>query len=77
MPHLATREAYVRLHHLYPAVPAIALLLMPFLPFVNTDALWFGLPRMLVWGGVWCVLLTPAFLLSERGLTREEDGEDL
>jgi hypothetical protein len=42
----------VRPYHLIPTVPASALVLMPFLPFVNTDGLWFGLPRMLVRGAV-------------------------
>lgn len=65
----------MRLYHLPPVLPVLALVLMPFLPFVNTPALWFGLPRMLVWGGVWCVLLTPAFLLSERMMARAtEEG---
>lgn len=61
----------MRPYHLIPAVPALALALMPFLPFVNTDGLWFGLPRMLVWGAAWCVLCTPALLLTERQMTCE------
>jgi hypothetical protein len=61
----------VRPYHLIPAVPALALALMPFLPFVNTDGLWFGLPRMLVWGAAWCVMCTPALLLTERLMERE------
>jgi hypothetical protein len=61
----------VRPYHLIPAVPALALALMPFLPFVNTDGLWFGLPRMLVWGAAWCVMCTPALLLTERQMARE------
>jgi hypothetical protein len=64
----------MRPYHLLPAIPALALVLMPFLPFVNSDGLWFGLPRMLVWGGVWVVLLTPAFLLTEKMMAKE--GED-
>jgi hypothetical protein len=61
----------MRPYHLLPAIPALALVLMPFLPFVNSDGLWFGLPRMLVWGGVWVVLLTPAFLLAEKMMAKE------
>ncbi len=61
----------MRPYHLIPAVPALALALMPFLPFVNTDGLWFGLPRMLVWGAAWCVMCTPALLLTERLMARE------
>jgi len=64
----------VRPYHLIPAVPALALALMPFLPFVNTDGLWFGLPRMLVWGAAWCVLCTPALLLTERLMTTGTAG---
>lgn len=62
----------MRPYHLFPLVPALALVLMPFLPFVNNAGLWLGLPRMMVWGGVWCVLLTAAFLLTERMMTRGE-----
>lgn len=61
----------MRPYHLIPAVPALALALMPFLPFVNTDGLWFGLPRMLVWGAAWCVMCTPALLLTERQMACE------
>ena len=64
----------MRPYHLIPAVPALALALMPFLPFVNTDGLWFGLPRMLVWGAAWCVLCTPALLLTERLMTTGTAG---
>lgn len=64
----------MRLYYLPPILPALAMLLMPFLPFINTPQLWFGLPRMMVWGGVWCVLLTPAFLLSEHLMARANDG---
>ncbi|WP_460860274.1 hypothetical protein [Nocardiopsis coralliicola] len=48
------------------AVPAAALLAVPLLPFLRTADLWFGLPPMLVWTFVWCVLVTPALLLAER-----------
>src|SRR5258708_15664196 len=50
-----SREVSMRPYHVIPVVPALALVLMPFLPFVNTDSLWLGLPRMMVWGGAWCV----------------------
>ncbi|GLY70655.1 hypothetical protein [Amycolatopsis taiwanensis] len=66
----------MRPYYLPPLVPALALVLMPFLPFVNSETLWFGLPPMLVWGGFWCILLTPAFLLSSRMMAGEhQDGE--
>lgn len=65
----------MRQYHLYPVLPVLALVLMPFLPFVNTSALWFGLPRMLVWGGLSCALLSVSLLACERAMSRtEEDG---
>ncbi|GAB2671177.1 hypothetical protein GCM10027169_36250 [Gordonia jinhuaensis] len=38
-------------------VPVIAFLLTPFLPFVNTDSFWFGVPSVIAWSVV-CVLVT-------------------
>lgn len=64
-----------RLPYLYPAIPVCALVLMPYLPFVNTDRLWCGLPRMLVWGGLWCLLLTPALLLADWSLSRAREDD--
>jgi protein-S-isoprenylcysteine O-methyltransferase Ste14 len=66
----------MRPHHFIPVIPALALVLMPFLPFVNTAALWLGLPRMMVWGGAWCVLLTAALLICERLMGRERAVEE-
>ena len=66
----------MRPYHLIPVLPALALILMPFLPFVNTSELWFGLPRMLVWGGISCLLLTPALFVTERVMSREQGGDD-
>ncbi|GAA3530902.1 hypothetical protein GCM10022222_12430 [Amycolatopsis ultiminotia] len=65
----------MRSYHLPPLLPVIALVLMPFLPFVNTTGLWIGLPKMVVWGGFWCLMCTPALLLSERLMARR-DRED-
>jgi hypothetical protein len=66
----------MRRYYVLPAVPAIALVLMPFLPFVNAPGLWFGLPRMLVWATCWVLLFTPAFLVVERFLPRDEPDPD-
>lgn len=60
----------MRTYHLYPAVPALALVLMPFLPFVNTAQLWFGLPRMLVWGALSLVALSLSLYATDRALVR-------
>ncbi|WP_033296051.1 hypothetical protein [Amycolatopsis jejuensis] len=56
--------------HFPPAIPVLALVLMPFLPFVNSTGLWLGLPKMMVWGAFWCLMFTPALLLSERLMAR-------
>lgn len=64
----------MRTYHLIPLVPALALVLMPVLPFVNTAGLWLGLPRMMVWGGAWCVVLCGALLTTERLMTRGDRG---
>lgn len=67
----------MRGYYLYPVIPALALLLMPFLPFVNTTELWFGLPRMLVWGALSCVGLSLSLLFTERRMPDDETGEQL
>jgi hypothetical protein len=64
----------VRAYYLVPLIPALGLAIMPFLPFVNSSGLWLGLPKMMVWGAVWCLLCTPALLLTERLMARR--GED-
>ncbi|MGP3775381.1 hypothetical protein ACTWJ8_31630 [Streptomyces sp. SDT5-1] len=66
----------MRPYHLIPVIPALALLLMPFLPFVNTNGLWFGLPRMMTWGIVWCLACCPALLITERLMHRDEEQRD-
>jgi hypothetical protein len=63
----------MRPYFLLPAIPLLALTLMPFLPFVNTSALWLGLPRMFVWGAVSCVILAPTLLLTDRLMSREDE----
>ena len=62
----------MRPYYLIPAVPALALVLMPLLPFLNTTDLWLGMPRLLVWAAVWVALLTPAMLLTERLMFRDK-----
>lgn len=42
--------------HLLLVCPVVALLGTPFLPFVNTPTLWLGLPSVVVWVCLWCVL---------------------
>jgi hypothetical protein len=66
----------MRPYHVIPGIPVLALVLMPFLPFVNTSSLWLGLPRMMVWGGAWCVLLTAALLVTERLMARATPADE-
>ena len=66
----------MRTYYLYPVIPVLMFLSMPFLPFVNTaDSLWFGLPPMLVWGALCCVLLTISLLFVDQAMTRNEGDE--
>ncbi|HWC80122.1 MAG TPA: hypothetical protein VG756_09175 [Pseudonocardiaceae bacterium] len=65
----------MRSYYLYPVIPVLALVLMPFLPFVNTTQLWFGLPRMLVWGGFSCVLLTISLFAADRVMSRDPEED--
>ena len=66
----------MRGYYLYPAIPALALFLMPFLPFVNTTQLWFGLPRMIVWGALSCVGLSISLIFTERAVSGREREEE-
>lgn len=58
---------------LLPLVPVVALLASVYLPFVNQDSLWFGVPSLFVWTSVWVLLITPALWLVERTLHRADD----
>jgi len=55
---------------LLPVVPALALLASVWLPFVNAERLWFGMPSLYVWVGGWVLMLTPALAAVEWGLFR-------
>jgi hypothetical protein len=54
----------------------VALVLTPWLPFVNGPYLWLGLPSMLVWPMAGVLLLTPALAGIEWGRTRYLVNED-
>jgi hypothetical protein len=47
-------------------LPVLALLSTGWLPFVNDATLWFGIPSIVVWVGVWCVLASPLLMLALR-----------
>ncbi len=49
-------------------VPILALLSSVYLPFVNSQSLWFGVPAIFVWTSVWVILITPTLWLVERVL---------
>ncbi|MGR3936503.1 hypothetical protein [Streptomyces sp. BRA346] len=58
---------------LLPVVPALALLASVWLPFVNAERLWFGMPSLYVWVGGWVLTLTPALAAVEWGLFRHDE----
>lgn len=61
---------------LLPVIPVVALLSAVWLPFVNTEDLWFGVPRLFVWCSFWVFMITPVLLVVERDRrAREERGE--
>jgi hypothetical protein len=62
---------------LWAAVPVLAFLSTPFLPFVNGPHLWFGIPSVLAWCLLWTVGTTVALAAVDRlvfaGRPEEED----
>ena len=68
--------SFVRTYPLPPMLPVLALVLMPVLSFVNSPGLWWGLPKMVVWAGVWCLCLTPTLLLSNWLRERSREGNE-
>ena len=58
--------------YLPPTLPTLAIVAMPFVPFVNAPGLWLGMPKMLVWAAFWTICLTPAMAWSQRLMKREE-----
>jgi hypothetical protein len=61
---------------LLPIVPVLALVSAVWLPFVNSDRLWLGLPALFVWTAVWVLLLTPTLVAVEWGFYRRRGAED-
>jgi protein-S-isoprenylcysteine O-methyltransferase Ste14 len=58
------------------AVPVVALLVTVFLPFVNRPVLWLGLPSVMVWTGVWVLVLSAALGWVEFGGHHADDDVD-
>ena len=53
------RRAWLPKQYLPSALPVTALIVMPFLSFVNAPDLWFGLPRLMVWTVLWSLSWVP------------------
>lgn len=47
------------------AVIVVALLATAWLPFVNTEARWLGLPSVMVWTVAWVLAITPVLAFIE------------
>ncbi|MFJ2738312.1 hypothetical protein ACIO3O_01450 [Streptomyces sp. NPDC087440] len=63
-------------HSLWAAVPVLAFLATPFLPFVSGPHLWLGLPSVLVWCVLWTVGTSAALALVEHLAHSDEYEED-
>ena len=59
------------------ALPALALFLTAFLPFVNKASLWLGLPSVMTWSIIWVALITVLLALLEWGTNHPEDDEEI
>ena len=57
-------------------VPVVALVVTVFLPFVNTPALWLGLPSVMVWTAAWVLALSAALAWVEFGGRHADDDVD-
>lgn len=57
------------------AIPPLAILLSGWLPFVNQTRLWFGLPSLIVWIGIWCLVTAPILWLA-LGMYTDDDEVD-
>ena len=57
------------------AIPVVALVATVWLPFVNRESLWFGLPSVMVWTGFWVLCITPALALLEFSPQRRAADE--
>ncbi|MDL5157002.1 hypothetical protein [Actinomycetospora termitidis] len=55
----------------------LGLLAAPLLGFVNTPALWFGLPSIMVWMGVLVLLITPVLAALEFTRDGRRSGAEL
>ncbi|TWP33801.1 hypothetical protein [Leekyejoonella antrihumi] len=53
-----------------PVIPAVALLLAPWLAFVNTATLWLGVPALFIWTSIWVLLIPVTLLTVERRWSR-------
>ncbi|MEV0009090.1 hypothetical protein AB0M10_19055 [Streptomyces sp. NPDC051840] len=63
-------------HVLWAAVPVLAFLSTPYLPFVNGPHLWFGIPSVLCWCLIWTAGTTVALAVVDRLTRTYEDAEE-
>ncbi|MGY0018416.1 hypothetical protein ACVHNB_05455 [Streptomyces sp. YJ-C3] len=63
-------------HALWAAVPVLAFLSTPFLPFVDGAHLWLGIPSVLCWCLIWTAGTTAALVLADRLTGPRDDEED-
>ncbi|MFC1407282.1 MULTISPECIES: hypothetical protein [Streptacidiphilus] len=63
-------------HALWAAVPVLALLGTPFLPFVNGPHLWLGIPSVMFWCLLWTAGTTVSLLLVDRRFRGGDDESD-
>ncbi|MYT68859.1 MULTISPECIES: hypothetical protein [unclassified Streptomyces] len=62
-------------HALWAAVPVLAFLSTPYLPFVNGPHLWLGIPSVLCWCLIWTAGTTAALALVDRLAPAADDEE--
>lgn len=57
-------------------VAILGLLSTVWLPFVNTPALWLGIPSVMLWTILWVLALSAALAWVEFGTHHRDDDED-
>ena len=58
-----------------PAIPAVGMLITPFLPFATTPTIWFGMPAPIVWVLAMILLLVVALRLVEGSYLKAGGAE--
>ena len=58
-----------------PAVPALGMVITPFLPFASTPTLWLGVPAPVLWFAAMILATVVALRLVERSYLRSGGAE--